>query len=440
MGLATIIVRRSLVQRPGRTLFSVLGVAVGIATVVGVFTLDHNTIEGMRLRYEGEWRPELEVRPGPGVRDPGGALLGIEGVAGAAAFFQNRADVRKAGVESADRGGREPDSALLIAAEARALPRMGAYRLLAGLDLEPDAAGPQVLIGAALAERLALAPGDRVELSRPRRAARKACVDGVMQAVGPAVDDAPVVFTFEVRGVLAREKLGRRANGDVLLVDYAPGRELFADARVDERFWVKPDPLVDLERLQARLSTNFAYDIGRSVVVGQAADERAFRNGVRMAGLLALVLGLYVIFHTLSMSLVERVREVATLHALGTTRGTIARVFLLEALVLAGLGGALGLAGGLALARLSLLKGVTTLGSGYHIAHFDVPWPVVLPSPPWASVSPCWARSSRSCARGVRARSRRCAASRRWSARASRAASTSSRRCSWQGSCRRSTS
>ena len=36
--------------------------------------------------------------------------------------------------------------------------------------------------------------------------------------------------------------------------------------------------VVDLERLQASLAGSFAYDIGRSVVVGRAADER-FRAG-----------------------------------------------------------------------------------------------------------------------------------------------------------------
>ncbi|MFT5733827.1 MAG: hypothetical protein ACI8WY_002508, partial [Planctomycetota bacterium] len=46
MGLSFMIARRSLLQRPGRTLFSILGVALGVATVVGVITLDHATIEG----------------------------------------------------------------------------------------------------------------------------------------------------------------------------------------------------------------------------------------------------------------------------------------------------------------------------------------------------------------------------------------------------------
>ena len=56
---------------------------------------------------------------------------------------------------------------------------------------------------------------------------------------------------------------------------------------------------------------------------------------VVIGGLLAMVLGLYVIFHTLSVSIVERVREVATLHALGTTRAQVGRVFFVEATCIA---------------------------------------------------------------------------------------------------------
>jgi putative ABC transport system permease protein len=93
---------------------------------------------------------------------------------------------------------------------------------------------------------------------------------------------------------------------------------------------------------------------------------------------LALILGLYVIFHTLSMSLTERIGEVGTLHALGTTRSQVARIFMLEALALAGGGAVLGILGGIALARLLLALGITTLGTGKHIELFLVPWGAVL--------------------------------------------------------------
>ncbi len=86
-----------------------------------------------------------------------------------------------------------------------------------------------------------------------------------------------------------------------------------------------------------------------------------------------------MIFYTLSRSLIERVREIATLSSLGATRRQIGAVFFAEAAILAGLGAVCGLGGGLLLARFLQRVGVTTLGRSESIRGFDVPWSVVLP-------------------------------------------------------------
>jgi putative ABC transport system permease protein len=261
---------------------------------------------------------------------------------------------------------------------AAALPSLDAVRLLEGRSLAAPPLEREVLLGEALATELGVTLGDVVLLARPERAPAQACIDGVVRAVEEAPREAAREQAFTVVGLLAREHLGRRAQGMVAVIDAGWAKDLYRGARLDPVFWVKQDPKVDIEKLRASLGASFSYELNRSVLVGAAADERAFRNGVRMAGLLALVLGLYVIFHTLSMSLVERVREVATLDALGTLRGQITRIFLLEALAISGLAAVLGLAGGLGLARALLLMGVTTLGTGHRISMFDVPWHVDL--------------------------------------------------------------
>ncbi|MEO2094302.1 MAG: ABC transporter permease, partial [bacterium] len=306
--------------------------------------------------------------------------------AGAAAFFQNEVVLNLPGRaatvgERAGRGDKGGSHrARMLAVDAEVLPRMNAYSLAEGRHIDAAAKTPELLLGLALAESLGLTLGDKLELSRPRRAAPKVCIDGEMVAVERARARAPVGLNCEVVGLMAPEKLGRRARGQVVVVDLTWGQKIYSGARTNERFWVRPDPVVNIEDLQARLAGNFAYDVGRSLVIGQQADERAYRNGIYMAALLALMLGLYVIFHTLSMSLVERLREVGVLHALGARRLQVAGIFLLEAVVLSGAGGLLGLFGGLALARELQERGITTLGTGKHIAGFEVPvgvWPLV---------------------------------------------------------------
>jgi putative ABC transport system permease protein len=376
MGLALTLARRSLLSRPGRTLFSTLGIALGVATVVGVIVLDFNTIVGLSGPMRASGTPDLQLR-GPvgegGASDP----YQIEGVSLIARYFQNDAVLRLEPVSEV-----LPDAAgdrrrvRLIALDAEYAPQLSVYSLAEGEDLDPDG-GRQVLIGLGVAEHFSIGVGDNLWISRPRRPSKFRCEDGKLVEQRGLRDD-PVEWDCEVVGILAREQLGRRSGGNVVLVDYGLGRRIYKGVHVQTTLWANRDGTVDPERTKASLAKTFDYEFNEAALLGQAADERAFRTGVRMAGLLALVLGLYVIFHTLSMSLTERLKEVGTLHALGTTRGQIGRVFLLEAVLLAGGGALLGLAGGIGLARGLLELGITTLGTGKHVGIFVVPWAIVL--------------------------------------------------------------
>jgi putative ABC transport system permease protein len=379
MGLGRTIALRSLRQKPGRTFFSVSGIAVGIATVVGIFTLDHNTLLGRTKGVEPEWEAEIEVSPGRKMENPRQKLEELPGILGITAAFQKTAWMRLPSMEVGRAG-----IVSMIALEPRSAASLNALQLDEGRPLDPDApeGTAEVLIGRALAEGHGLQVGDTIELGRPGRGGggvSRECVDGEWTEKQRPPKRHPTYTSLQVVGVLAYEGLGRKGRGEVCLVPYDVGLRIFEGQHVATRYWLRRDPEVNVERLQAGLGEAWSYDLKKSVIIGQAADERAFRNGVRFAGLLALVLGLFVIFHTLSMSLVERVKEVGMLHALGATRRQIGRIFLLEAAIIAGLGGAAGFGGGLLLARTLLRKGITTLGVGRPVKVFEVPWELCLP-------------------------------------------------------------
>jgi putative ABC transport system permease protein len=374
MGLASTLAYRSLVGKPSRTFFSILGIAVGIATSVCVFTLDYNTVLGRSISADPDWQAEIEVAPSGIVTDPRAELARVPGVKAVTASFQSDALL-----VPGDRAGEKPERIHFVALDAEHAAELGALRVSLGRLIDARARVAEVVIGQNLAERLSLDLGDSVLVSRPARAPARECVDGEWRDRQRLAEHPSEPLTCVVVGVLTREGLGRKASGDVCVVDYRYGAALYEGAHVQTRYWLKKDPQVDLEHLQSSLGQAWSYQLKKSVIVGQAADERAFRNGVRFAGLLAMVLGLYVIFHTLSMSLVERVREIGVLNALGATRAQIGRAFLAEAMLIAGVGGVVGLAGGLLGARFLLLKGITTVGAGEHISVFDVPWRTILP-------------------------------------------------------------
>src|SRR5262245_2968027 len=131
MRLATAIASRSLLGRPGRTVFSVAGVAVGIATVVAVFTLDHVSVLSRTRLLDPTWGADLEVRPASTLQDPRAALLQLEGVAGVAAFFQNDVRFRAAQAEA-----EALEAVHLIALEPGSGPSLGVYFVERGSDLD----------------------------------------------------------------------------------------------------------------------------------------------------------------------------------------------------------------------------------------------------------------------------------------------------------------
>ena len=82
-------------------------------------------------------------------------------------------------------------------------------------------------------------------------------------------------------------------------------------------------------------------------------------------GVIALFVGAFVIFNTLSITVAQRTRELATLRTLGATRGQVLRSVVLEAFVVGFAASLVGIAAGVALA-----KGLTAL---FAAANLDLP-------------------------------------------------------------------
>ena len=68
---------------------------------------------------------------------------------------------------------------------------------------------------------------------------------------------------------------------------------------------------------------------------------RAFRWNLTALSYISLIVGAFLIYNTIAVSVVRRRGEIGTLRALGATSGQVLRLFLAEALFL-------GLAGGIA--------------------------------------------------------------------------------------------
>ena len=87
MSLSSFVVSRSWASNPLRTALTVLGIAAGVAIVVAIYVMDHNTIQ-TRLRQQTQLGglfdlavASVKPRPVDEVRQELAAHAGIQGVA-----------------------------------------------------------------------------------------------------------------------------------------------------------------------------------------------------------------------------------------------------------------------------------------------------------------------------------------------------------------------
>lgn len=157
---------------------------------------------------------------------------------------------------------------------------------------------------------------------------------------------------FLVRGVL-RDNSGS-SNGDLIVMDIAAAqRELGRDGQLDRILIKVPSaPEVDLVEWQRRLSAALPEGITVAPFGSRTAENRrmlnAFRWNLRVLSYIALVVGAFLIYNTISLSVVRRRAEIGIVRALGAGRNTVLLAFLGEAAFL----GAVGSAAGIALGRL----------------------------------------------------------------------------------------
>src|SRR5205823_6313047 len=90
-----------------------------------------------------------------------------------------------------------------------------------------------------------------------------------------------------------------------------------------------------------------------------------FQLNLTMMSLVSVLVGMFLIYNTVTASVVRRQHEIGILRSLGVTRSEIRNLFLGEAIVLGAIGSFLGLIGGLVLARVLVGAVSATISSLY---------------------------------------------------------------------------
>ena len=215
----------------------------------------------------------------------------------------------------------------------------GDFRSYLNRDTAPDLASwaafltrpGAVILSQALADRYGLALGANLELEIDGRA-HQAFVAGLVNPV---------------------DELQRRSLEGTILVDISTAQEL--TGRIGKLDWVdlilpKNDPSA-VQRVQDLLPQGLQVS---TVQARQGTVEQmttAFQLNLTMLSMLALIVGLFLIYNTMTFSVVQRRALFGTLRCLGVTRPEVFGLVISEALAVGVIGSAAGIGLGILMGR-----------------------------------------------------------------------------------------
>ena len=196
----------------------------------------------------------------------------------------------------------------------------------------------------------------------------------VQLVIGDRVHDAVV------RGLLLDEGPARVVDGQLALLDIATAQLLFDRLGWLDRVEIQlfdantADTIDEAERaIGARLPDGLR--VQRPAQRGRQVEKMlaAFHFNLTALSYIALVVGLFLVYNTVAVSVITRRREIGTLRALGAPRRLVRRLFLGEAGMLAMVGAGLGLPAGWLLAQAAVRLTSTTVNTLYITSAASVP-------------------------------------------------------------------
>jgi len=348
----TVVVRHLLAERL-RSVTTVVAIAMGIAVIVAVRLTNASSVGGFRAAVElVSGRTSLEIVGVSGGFD--------EVLLGDLDWLRDFGDVSPLidgeVVALPRRAGADPVRLRLLGVDVLREPPFRQYEL-AGADLAPGTPG---FLGLLLDARAVILT---------ERFAREHGVtngDVLRLAVGDAVGE------FTVRGLLRDEGPARVLDGHFVLMDIAAAQLAVNRLGRIDRLDVRLTPGLDL----AMAAREIAGRLPPGILVQEPAARtrqaermlQAFQLNLEALSYVALLVGLFLIYNTVSVSVIARREEIGVLRALGVRRGIVRALFLGEAAVLGAAGCLLGLGVGRLLAHAAIDLTTSTVQTLYVAA------------------------------------------------------------------------
>jgi putative ABC transport system permease protein len=339
----------------GRTAVTVLGVSLGIAVSVAIRMANESVLASFRQSLDAvAGRTTLQVSAGEAGLDEQmyRTVKETQGVAKASPIIESTV-VLEGGL-GASRGSR--DVLLVLGIDTLADQGFRDYKVLEESDdplaliAEPGA----VLLTRRFAEAHGLKVGSAFR---------------VLAGGGPR--------RLMVRGLLELEGAGRALDGRFALMDIAGAQLAFDKVGRLDRIDVITAPGADARAVAAAIGERLG---GAVAVEPPGARNRqvegmlaSFQLNLNVLSLIALFVGLFLIYNATAAAVVRRRREIGILRSLGVTRAQVAALVLSEAGVVGLAGGLVGVALAVAMAHFALEAMTTTISSLYAFVRPPAP-------------------------------------------------------------------
>ena len=339
---------RSLRARPLRSLLTAAAIVLGVGMMFGVLLLVgtiHSTFNQLFDSIYGRTDVVVSGQQSAGAL-PLATIERVRAVPGVKAASGSVGSVFR----TVDRNGK--------AGRAQS-----AQVFVIGVDLSQ----PEMSSAVQVAGRKPIAGTDEIRLDKDWAAEHHLGVGSTLRASTPTgVHALRVSGLYTFPGGL---NLGGYGTGEMALGD---ARSIMDKPATWDELSVQATPGVGAETLRARI----AAALGRGVEVATPATKSK-ENQEQLASLdvvlyffsgIALFVGMFLILNSFNMTVLQRMREIGTLRALGAGPGRVARTILTEGVLLALVGSAFGLALGAGLASL-LLRAMKSFGmpvAGLH--------------------------------------------------------------------------
>jgi putative ABC transport system permease protein len=163
---------------------------------------------------------------------------------------------------------------------------------------------------------------------------------------------------YQIVGVVSGDGPLPDANGRLVYLPLTSAQSLFGSTGVT-RLDLQAAPGVSVDELIGQLEasiTSQPYLLSRTGDLASALrlEMADFRSALLLVAAVVLFAGAFLIFNTLSMTVVEQTREVGLLRAAGTTRSQVMGLVIAQALALGLVGSIVGVAAGIGLAVITV--------------------------------------------------------------------------------------